>query len=72
MILAIQRLLELLGADLILLNCVDVLNPEIFGLDVKEGSFVDELHRLVGPSNRGKLRASRFRSRHGRRYFYYQ
>lgn len=36
------------GADLILLNCVDVLNPEIFGLDVKEGTFVDELHRLVG------------------------
>lgn len=36
------------GADLILLNCVDVLNPYIFGLDVKEGTFVDELHRLVG------------------------
>lgn len=36
------------GADLILLNCVDVLNPEIFGLNVKEGNFVDELHRLVG------------------------
>lgn len=36
------------GADLILLNCLDVLNPEVFGLDVKEGSFVDELHRLVG------------------------
>lgn len=36
------------GADLILLNGVDVLNPCIFGLDVKEGSFVDELHRLVG------------------------
>ena len=36
------------GADLILLNCVDVLNPYIFGLDVKEGNFVDELHRLVG------------------------
>lgn len=36
------------GADLILLNCVDVLNPEIFGLEVTEGSFVDELHRLVG------------------------
>ena len=37
------------GADLILLNGVDVLNPYIFGLDVKEGvSFVDELHRLVG------------------------
>ena len=36
------------GADLILLNGVDVLNPVIFGLDIKEGSFVDELHRLVG------------------------
>ncbi|WP_066890451.1 DUF7916 family protein [Clostridium nigeriense] len=37
------------GADLILLNCVDVLNPWIFGLEVKEGSsFVDELHNLVG------------------------
>lgn len=36
------------GADLILLNCVDILNPEIFGLEVKEGNFVDELHRLVG------------------------
>lgn len=36
------------GADLILLNGLDVLNPVIFGLDVKEGTFVDELHRLVG------------------------
>ena len=36
------------GADLILLNCVDVLNPNIFGLEVTEGSFVDELRRLVG------------------------
>lgn len=37
------------GADLILLNCVDVLDPCIFGLEVKEGvSFVDELHNLVG------------------------
>lgn len=36
------------GADLILLNGVDVLNPKIFGLDVKEGSFVDKLHLLVG------------------------
>ncbi|MBQ6819806.1 MAG: haloacid dehalogenase-like hydrolase [Clostridium sp.] len=36
------------GADLILLNCVDVFNPVIFGIEVKEGSFVDELHRLVG------------------------
>lgn len=36
------------GADLILLNGVDVFNPDIFGLKVTEGSFVDELHRLVG------------------------
>lgn len=36
------------GADLILLNGVDVFNPDIFGLEVTEGSFVDELHRLVG------------------------
>lgn len=36
------------GADLILLNGVDVLNPYIFGLEVTEGSFVEELHRLVG------------------------
>lgn len=36
------------GADLILLNGVDVLKPYIFGLEVTEGSFVEELHRLVG------------------------
>lgn len=37
------------GADLILLNGVDVLNPYIFGLEMKEGvSFVHELHKLVG------------------------
>ena len=36
------------GADLILLNCLDVFNPSIFALDIKEGSFVDELHKLVG------------------------
>lgn len=36
------------GADLILLNGVDVLNPVIFGLDVSEGNFVDQLHQLVG------------------------
>lgn len=36
------------GADLILLNGIDVLNPYIFGLDMKEGNFVDQLHRLVG------------------------
>lgn len=36
------------GADLILLNCLDVLNPCVFGLDLNEGSFVDQLHKLVG------------------------
>lgn len=35
------------GADMILLNGVDVLHPSIFGLD-NNGNFVDELHRLVG------------------------
>ncbi|MDV4150456.1 haloacid dehalogenase-like hydrolase [Clostridium sp. AL.422] len=36
------------GADLILLNGVDVLNPNVFGLQGKEESFLEELHRLVG------------------------
>ena len=36
------------GADLILLNGVDVLNPHICGLDFKEESFVKELQKLVG------------------------
>lgn len=37
------------GADLILLNGVDVLHPELFGLgDAYAGSFVDRLHELVG------------------------
>ena len=36
------------GADLILLNGVDVLKPYIFGLEVKEESFVKELQNLVG------------------------
>ncbi|MEM5567244.1 haloacid dehalogenase-like hydrolase [Aerococcus viridans] len=37
------------GADLILLNGVDVLEPYIFGLEEPyEGSFVDHLHKLVG------------------------
>jgi hypothetical protein len=36
------------GADLILLNGVDVLNPNIFGLEATDKFFVDELHRLVG------------------------
>ena len=35
------------GADMILLNGVDVLDPRIFGLDSND-HFVDELHRLVG------------------------
>lgn len=36
------------GADMILLNGVDVLNPNIFALDSKEGEFVHDLHHLVG------------------------
>lgn len=36
------------GADLILLNGVDVLSPRIEGLDNEEGSIVNALHRLVG------------------------
>lgn len=36
------------GADLILLNGVDVLSPHIAGLENEEGSFVEALHRLVG------------------------
>ena len=36
------------GADMILLNCLDVLNPYIFGLKHDKDNFVDELHRLVG------------------------
>lgn len=36
------------GADLILLNGVDVLNPEIAGIGEYEGSFVKRLHELVG------------------------
>ncbi|MEK5442475.1 DUF7916 family protein [Fredinandcohnia sp. FSL W7-1320] len=36
------------GADLILLNGVDVFSPKIAGLEIEEGSFVDELRRLVG------------------------
>ncbi|CAM3620330.1 haloacid dehalogenase-like hydrolase [Erysipelothrix urinaevulpis] len=35
------------GADLILLNGVDVFNPDLFALNTDE-NFVDELHRLVG------------------------
>ena len=36
------------GADLILLNMVDVFAPKIAGLEEEEGSFVEALHRLVG------------------------
>ena len=36
------------GADLILLNGVDVLAPQIAGLENEEGTFVEALHRLVG------------------------
>lgn len=36
------------GADMILLNCLDVFQPEIFGLDCKKEQIVHELHRLVG------------------------
>ena len=35
------------GADLILLNGIDIFQPFVAGLDAKEG-FVEELHRLVG------------------------
>ena len=35
------------GADLILLNGIDIFQPFVAGLDAKEG-FVQELHRLVG------------------------
>ena len=36
------------GADMILLNCLDVFHPEICGLDCKKEQIVHELHRLVG------------------------
>lgn len=36
------------GADLVLLNGLDVLNPDIFGLQENEGEIVKELHSLVG------------------------
>ena len=36
------------GADLILLNGIDVLNPDVFAIGEYEGSFVDRLHELVG------------------------
>ncbi|MGX6978217.1 DUF7916 family protein [Vagococcus elongatus] len=36
------------GADLILLNGLDILNPVVAGLPKTDHSIVDELHRLVG------------------------
>ncbi|OTO05368.1 DUF7916 family protein [Enterococcus sp. 5B3_DIV0040] len=36
------------GADLILLNGLDVLHPKIFGLDSKENNIIEELHSLIG------------------------
>lgn len=35
------------GADLILLNMVDVFNPQVWGLE-QGGNFVEKLHKLVG------------------------
>ena len=36
------------GANLILLNGLDVLHPKIFGLDSKEDNIIEELHSLIG------------------------
>lgn len=36
------------GADLILLNCLDIFAPEVSGLGEYEGTFLDRLHHLVG------------------------
>lgn len=36
------------GADMILLNGIDVMQPEIGGLPKEEGTFVETLHKLVG------------------------
>ncbi|MGH1842184.1 haloacid dehalogenase-like hydrolase [Enterococcus gallinarum] len=36
------------GADLVLLNGLDLLHPKIFGLDSKEDNIIEELHSLVG------------------------
>lgn len=36
------------GADLILLNTLDVLEPKIFGLDLQEKTVIERLHHLVG------------------------
>ena len=36
------------GADMILLNGVDVFNPDIFAVDTTSGNFVEKLQNLVG------------------------
>lgn len=36
------------GADMVLLNGIDVLNPVVFGLENEKGNFVTQLHELVG------------------------
>lgn len=36
------------GADLVLLNGLDVLNPNVFGLDKEKANLVDDLHSLIG------------------------
>ena len=36
------------GADLILLNCVDLFDPDIYGLEHGRDDFVEKLHHLVG------------------------
>ncbi|WP_373780744.1 DUF7916 family protein [Jeotgalibaca porci] len=36
------------GADLILLNTLDVLEPKIFGLDLQGNTVIERLHHLVG------------------------
>lgn len=36
------------GADMVLLNGIDVLKPVVFGLDNEQSDFVSELHKLVG------------------------
>ncbi|WP_436796565.1 DUF7916 family protein [Enterococcus faecalis] len=36
------------GADMILLNGLDVLHPKVFGLDSKENNIVEKLHFLIG------------------------
>ena len=43
-----SELAKAFGADLILLNGLDVLNPKISGLPLTGDNFVDTLHHLVG------------------------